>query len=221
MRLQIIFATGNEGKVREIREIISDPELTIQTMKEAGVAVSPEENGQTFEENAMIKARAVWEKVRENPACILNPEVPVVVMSDDSGLCIDALDGAPGVQSARFMGHDTSYDIKMNAILEKLRGIPDRERTARFTAAVAAIFPEGLDPRSDSIETLTALGHMEGMIGHEIAGSNGFGYDPIFYIPELERSSAEITSEEKNALSHRGKAVRAMMDQLQRIAHFA
>lgn len=239
MKFQIIVATGNLNKVHELREILADPDIRICTMKEAGVAADPDENGSTFEENALIKARAVWENVcrlrrqsRCNPAAAgttapscgpfppsgsgtsLDWQLPVIVMSDDSGLVIDALGGAPGIHSARFMGHDTSYTRKMNALLEQLRDVPDEKRTARFVCAAAAIFPEGLDPSSEQEQVLTAEGTMEGRIAHSITGENGFGYDPFFYLPALHKTSAQLTDDEKNAISHRGRAVRKLVDYL-------
>ncbi len=229
MKLHIVFATGNANKVREIREIMEeiqekDPrfegsQITIESMKEAGVAADPEENGQTFEENALIKARAVSSMIEESGnTALTDREVPVVVMSDDSGLCVDAMDGAPGILSARFMGYDTDYKVKMNAILEQIAGVPDDKRGAQFVAAVAAVFPK--IPANASIADATLLdgatvrGVMEGCIGHEILGSHGFGYDPFFYLPDLGKTSAELTDEEKNAISHRGRAIRAMMTKL-------
>ena len=214
MKLKIIFATGNRDKLREIGEIIEDPEVTLLSMKEAGVAADPEENGTSFEENAVIKAEAVYDLVRKTPSLRDDPETPVIVMSDDSGLVIDALGGAPGIYSARYMGHETSYTLKMERIMEKMKDVPEEERTARFTAAVAAVVPKGLNPSSDESKTLAVTASMEGRIGHSIAGINGFGYDPFFYLPEYGKSSAEISREEKNAISHRGKAVRAMMERL-------
>lgn len=220
MKLQIIFATGNANKVHELREILADPEITIRTMKEAGVSADPDENGTTFEENAKIKAKAVWEKVQaagshlyrspQNPDGF-DPSLPIVVASDDSGLVIDALGGAPGIHSARFMGRNTSYSLKMNALLDQLRDTPDEQRTARFVCAVAAIFPEGMNPENYARpKLLTVEGTMEGQIAHSIIGKNGFGYDPFFYLPAYHKTSAQLSDEKKNAISHRGKAFRAL-----------
>ncbi|MDD6714895.1 MAG: non-canonical purine NTP pyrophosphatase [Firmicutes bacterium] len=254
MKLQIIFATGNQNKVREIREILSDPDIAVLSMKEAGVFAEPEENGTTFEENARIKALAVSELVRQrirqcreagkaagegsaearkgagegSEAAVtsavfgdktLDLRIPIVVMSDDSGLVIDALGGMPGIYSARYMGHETSYTLKMRRLLEEMKDVPDEKRTARFEAAVAAVFPEGLDPAANSLECRTVTGTMEGYIAHEIRGTNGFGYDPFFYLPQFHMTSSEISPEQKNAVSHRGKAVRAMMEILKGIAN--
>ena len=207
MKQLIIFATGNRNKIHEILEIIDDPFVTVMSMKEAGVAADPEEDGSTFEENALIKARAVYDVIRAQRAAgtlsFDDTDTDITVLSDDSGLEIDALGGEPGIYSARYLGHDTDYTYKMNKILERLSGVPDEERTARFVAAVAAVFSDGTEQ--------VVRGTMEGRIGHRILGNNGFGYDPFFFLPEYNKTSAEITEEEKNAISHRGKALRAMM----------
>lgn len=198
---KIIFATGNQGKVNEIREILKDVNAEVVTMKEAGIDVEIDENGTTFEENAILKAKAIMEA----SGCL--------TLADDSGLEVDFLNKEPGIRSARYMGHDTSYDIKNKSIIDKLDGVPDEQRTARFVCAIAAVFPDG------KIETVRAT--MEGRIGYEIAGKNGFGYDPIFYLPEKGCTSAEITSEEKNEISHRGKALRLMRDKLMEMGVFS
>ena len=203
-RIQIIFATGNKGKIREIKEILARrPGIEVLSMREAGVEASPEENGADFEDNALIKAQAVYDLLQARPVA---PDTYRIVMSDDSGLEIDALGGAPGVHSARYMGYDTDYRLRMEHLLSKLDGIPEEKRTARFVAAVAAILPDG--------SSRVVRGTMEGRIGHEIAGNNGFGYDPFFYLPEYGMTSAEISPEEKNRISHRGKALRSMLGEL-------
>lgn len=194
---RIIFATGNEDKMREIRMILADMDIPIVSLKEAGIAADIEENGTSFEENALIKAKAVMELTGE------------AVLADDSGLAIDYLDGAPGIYSARFMGEDTSYDVKNAALLAKLEGVPEEQRSARFVCAIACALPDG--------RFLTSYGTMEGRIGHEIRGGNGFGYDPIFFLPEYGCTSAELSPEEKNALSHRGKALRGMREKLRAV----
>ena len=191
---KLVFATGNMNKLREIKEILADMDVEILTMKEAGVDIDIVEDGKTFEENALIKARAV---------CKASGELS---LADDSGLEIDYLDGEPGIYSARYMGEDTSYDIKNNNLISRLEGVPDEERTARFVCAMAAVFPDGTEK--------TFVRTMEGRIGYEIAGENGFGYDPIFMLPEYGKTSAEISPEEKNAISHRGKALRALAEYL-------
>ena len=191
MKRRIIFATGNKDKMKEIRQILADLGMEIISMKDAGVDINIVEDGMSFEENAEIKARSV-SRVLTND----------IVLADDSGLEIDYLDKAPGIYSARFAGEDTSYDIKNRIFLDRLEGVPDEERTARFVCAVAAVFPDGTS------ETVRET--IEGRIAHEPAGENGFGYDPIFYVPEYECTTAEMSAELKNELSHRGKALRSM-----------
>ncbi len=191
---KLIFATGNMNKLREIKAILADMDVEVLSMKEAGIDIDIVEDGKTFEENALIKARAVSKAAGE------------LALADDSGLEVDALNKEPGIYSARYMGEDTSYDIKNMNIIERLDGVPDEERTARFVCAMAAVFPDG--------EEKTFVRTMEGRIGYKIAGENGFGYDPIFYLPEYGKTSAEISPEEKNAISHRGKALRAMEEYL-------
>ena len=176
--------------VLQIREILKDLGAEILSMKEAGVDVDIVEDGDTFAANALIKAKAVWEKTGG------------IVLADDSGLVIDALNGEPGVYSARYMGEKTSYEIKNWNLIHRLDGVPEEKRTARFVCVIAAVLPDG--------RTLTAEGTMEGVIAHEPAGAGGFGYDPILMLPEYGKTSAEITMDEKNAISHRGKALRAM-----------
>ena len=191
MEEKIIFATGNENKMKEIRMILSDLGMPILSMKEAGVYADVVEDGTTFEENALIKATEIAKHVRN---CI--------VLADDSGLEIDYLNKEPGIYSARYAGEDTSYDIKNHLLLSRLEGVPDEQRTARFVCAVAAVFPDG--------ETEVVRGTIEGRIGYEIVGEHGFGYDPIFYLPEYGCTTAELEPEKKNELSHRGKALRMM-----------
>jgi XTP/dITP diphosphohydrolase len=193
---RIIFATCNSGKIKEIRQTFKSlGKVEILSMTDAGVNIDIEENGQTFEENALIKARAIAKLLPND-----------IVMSDDSGLEIDYLGGKPGVYSARFLGHDTSAHIKNMHFLNELKGVPDNRRTARFVCAIATVLP-------DDKEIITR-GTCEGMIGHEEKGSNGFGYDPIFYLPNLKCYLAELTTEQKQSISHRGNALRAMLDKL-------
>ena len=186
--MKIIFATGNKNKMTEIRQILRDLGMEILSMKEAGVDIDIVEDGKSFEENAMIKASAIAEL----------PEVramEAIVLADDSGLEIDYLNKEPG-------GTNTSYDIKNSLLLSRMKGVPDKQRTARFVCAVAAVFPNG--------DKEVVRGTMEGCIGYEIAGANGFGYDPIFFLPEYGCTSAELAPEKKNELSHRGEALRMM-----------
>lgn len=194
MKQRLIFATGNEHKMKEIREILDESKYEIISMKEAGVDIDIVEDGKTFEENAQIKAKAIRDLTGE------------IVLADDSGLEIDYLNKEPGIYSARYMGEDTSYHIKNAKLIERLEGVPDEKRTARFVCAIAAAFPDG------SVKTVREA--MEGRIGYEESGANGFGYDPIFYLPEYGCTSAELSMEEKNKISHRGKALRAIKDAL-------
>lgn len=201
---QIIFATGNAGKMKEIREILNGTGWNVLSLKDAGIDTEIEENGTTFEENAKIKAEGIRNWCLENgiPGCsgILAKEI--IVLADDSGLEIDYLNKEPGIYSARYAGTDTSYDIKNSLLLSRMKGVPDNQRTARFVCAVAAVFPNG--------DKEVVRGTMEGCIGYEIAGANGFGYDPIFFLPEYGCTSAELAPEKKNELSHRGEALRMM-----------
>ncbi|MDE7353425.1 MAG: XTP/dITP diphosphatase [Acetatifactor sp.] len=193
---RIVFATGNQGKMREIREILGDLGMEVCSMKEAGISIDIEENGQTYEENAMIKARAVAAQVQ------------ALVLADDSGLEVDYLGGEPGIYSARYLGEDTSYRIKNADLIKRLEGVPDEKRTARFVCAIGAVLPDGRE--------LTTRAAIEGRIGYEERGAGGFGYDPIFYVPEMGKSTAELTEEEKNLVSHRGKALRLMKEELRK-----
>lgn len=193
---RIIFATGNAGKMKEIRSILADLGMEILSMKEAGVDIAIEEDGKTYEENALIKARAV--------AAVTGD----IVLADDSGLEIDFLNREPGVYSARYLGEDTPYSVKNANLIGRLEGVPDEKRTARFVCAIAAVLPDGRE--------LTTRAAIEGRIGHEEKGEGGFGYDPIFYVPELGRTTAELTEEEKNQVSHRGKALQLMKEELRK-----
>lgn len=188
----IILATNNKSKVKEISEMMSGSDITFVSLADAGINVEVEETGTTFEENALLKAREI---------CKLSGKPTI---SDDSGLEIDALDGAPGIYSSRFMGEDTSYDIKNNALIEKLENVADPDRTARFRCCMALVLPDGRE--------FVTEGAMEGIIAREPKGINGFGYDPILFIPEYNRTSAELSSEEKNNISHRGEALRKMIE---------
>lgn len=197
MNKRIIFATGNQGKMKEIKMILGDLNLEILSMKDAGIDIDIIEDGTTFEENAIIKAKAIRDMTGD------------IVLADDSGLEIDYLNREPGIYSARYMGENTSYDIKNNHLIARLEGVADEKRTARFVCVIAAALPDG--------RILTSRAVIEGIIGYEIKGENGFGYDPIFYLPEYQCTTAELSSEIKNRISHRGKALEAMKEQLKNI----
>ena len=188
----IILASNNKDKVKEVKEFLKGYDII--SMKEAGIDVDIEENGTTFEENALIKARAIMKLTGQ------------ITMADDSGLEIDYLNKAPGVYSARFMGHDTSYDIKNKALIQKLEGVKESDRSGRFVCAIAVCFPDGRE--------IVKRGTMEGLIAEEIKGDNGFGYDPIVYLPEYGKTSGELAPEEKNKISHRGKALALIKEEL-------
>lgn len=191
---KLIFATGNENKMKEIRMILGDLDYEILSMKEAGIDADIVEDGKTFEENAIIKATAI----SKLSGCL--------VLADDSGLEVDYMDKMPGIYSARWMGEDTSYRIKNKAIIDKLEGVPDEKRTARFVCAIAAAFPDG--------RVVTKRGTIEGIIGYEERGENGFGYDPIFFLPKYGKTTAELSPEEKNQISHRGRALELIKSEL-------
>lgn len=191
----IIFATKNMGKMKEIKAKL--PEYDVKSMEEAGIDIDVEENGETFEENAIIKAEEIMKICNE------------IVVADDSGLEIDYLNKAPGVLSARYLGHDTPYEYKNAKILELLEGVPEEKRTARFVCAMAVACPDK--------KTEVVRGTIEGIIGYESRGENGFGYDPIFFVPELNKSTAELSMDEKNKISHRGKALDKVKDILEKM----
>ncbi|PJJ29604.1 RdgB/HAM1 family non-canonical purine NTP pyrophosphatase [Lacrimispora celerecrescens] len=191
---KIVFATGNEGKMREIREILKDLGMEILSMKEAGASLDIVEDGATFGENAEIKARAVWKRTGG------------IVLADDSGLVVDCLNGEPGILSARYMGEDTSYEIKNQNILDRAAHAKGEERSARFVCNIAAVLPDGTVLHTEE--------SMEGLLADQPAGKEGFGYDPILYIPEFGVTSAQLTMEQKNKISHRGKALEAMKGRL-------
>lgn len=191
---KIVFATGNKDKLREVREIMKDMDVEVVSMKEEGILVDIVEDGTSFEENARIKARTIAE------------HTDAIVLADDSGLEVDYLNKEPGIYSARYMGEDTSYTIKNQAILDRLEGTTKEQRTARFVCAIAAVLPDK--------KVLVTRQTMEGTIGFQADGENGFGYDPIFVPDGYDCSSAAISAEEKNEISHRGKALRAMRDML-------
>ena len=194
---KIILATQNQGKVKEVKKILEGMPVEVMTMGEAGIDIDIEENGKTFEENAAIKAEA------------LKAYTDALILADDSGLEIDCLNKEPGVYSARYLGKDTPYEVKNQIILDKLKDVPKEERTARFVCAIALA--------GVGVETVTTLGTIEGYIGYESRGENGFGYDPIFYVEGTEKSTAELTPDEKNAISHRAKALNEIKEKLKEV----
>lgn len=192
---KLILATSNKDKAREIAEILSDTPFVVTTMKEEGYDPDIVEDGKTFEENALIKARTVHALAKG-----------AYVMADDSGLCIDALDGAPGIYSARFCGEDSTYPEKFAKIFEMLKDVPEEKRTAKFVCSIAVVRPDGSE--------FTVRGEICGVLHEKPVGDGGFGYDPIFYVPEFGMTTAQMTKEQKNSISHRGKASRAMAEKL-------
>lgn len=194
---KIIVATGNEGKMKEIRNILQAEDLCFSSLRDEHLQdVEIVEDGTTFEENAIIKARTISDLTGQ------------MVLADDSGLEVDYLDKAPGIYSARYMGEDTPYTVKNNHIIQQLDGVEGEARSARFVCAIACAFPDG--------RNITVRGVIEGQIGYEEKGEHGFGYDPIFYVPEFGCTTAELPPEEKNRVSHRGKALMAMYEELKR-----
>lgn len=203
MKGKIIFATGNAGKMHEIRMILGDLGWEILSMKEAGIVLDIDENGTTYEENALIKARAVAAAVYEQG--IDN----AIVLSDDSGIEVKALNNEPGIYSARYLGEDTSYRVKNANLIERLGDLEGEDRAARFVCAIAAVLPDGKE--------LTTRGIIEGQITKEEIGENGFGFDPIFYVPRFGKTTAQLTEEEKNEVSHRGLALKNMKEELRKL----
>lgn len=194
MSKKLIFATTNEGKMKEIRMILADLGMEILSLKDMKINVDIEENGKTFEENAIIKAKAICELTGE------------MVLADDSGLEVDYMDKAPGVYSARYLGEDTPYSVKNQTIIDNLKDAKGEERSARFVCAIAAAFPDG--------RVLTTQATIEGYIGYEEKGTNGFGYDPLMYVPEYDMTTGQMEPEMKNKISHRGKALELMKEKL-------
>ena len=192
---KLILATSNKDKVREIGEILKDTPFKAVSMHDEGLDPDIVEDGTSFEENALIKARAVHGLAEG-----------AYVMADDSGLCIDALDGAPGIYSARFCGEDSTYPEKFAKIFEMLKDVPEEKRTAKFVCSIAVVRPDGSE--------FTVRGEVCGVLHEKPMGDGGFGYDPIFYVPEFGMTTAQMTKEQKNSISHRGKALRAMAERL-------
>ena len=209
---KIIFATGNKDKMREIREIMADCDVEIYSMKEAGINIDIVEDGDTFEANSTIKAKAISDYISgkgmseeqkdDSWKAVSEKYKGAIVLADDSGLEIDYLNKEPGIYSARYLGEDTPYSVKNKSIIDRLEGVEDERRTARFVCAIAAVFPDGT--------VRTTRGTIEGIIAHEPMGENGFGYDPIVYVPEFGRTTAQLGADEKNKVSHRGKALTEM-----------
>jgi XTP/dITP diphosphohydrolase len=195
--IRLIAATRNKGKLEEIAQILKQFPFNVVSMTEAGVTDDIEETGSTFEENALIKAKKVWEATGKSE----------IVLADDSGLEVDYLDGAPGVYSARYAGEGASDADRNRKLIEALSGVPADKRGARFVCAIAMIFPDGKD--------LIVRGTCEGMIAYEPAGSNGFGYDPLFYVPSIGATIAQMNAETKNGISHRGNALRLLAERLE------
>ena len=185
--MRIIFATGNQSKMIEIRGIMAHLGMEILSMKDAGIKVDIEENGSSFEENAKIKTRALG----------VMPDT--IVMADDSGLSVDALNGEPGIYSARYLGPDATPKQMNQSIIDRLRGVTTEKRGAAFICAISILFPDGTEA--------VTFGEMRGRIAEKPAGCGGFGYDPILYLPEYGKTVAELPEEEKNRISHRGKAL--------------
>lgn len=181
---KVILATGNKDKLREIKSILSDFEVI--SMAEAGFHDDIPENEETFEGNALTKAMAIWEKTGE------------IVLADDSGFCVDYLNGAPGVYSARYAGEDKNYEDNNKKILKELADVPKEKRGAKFVCAVAICYPDGTNE--------TVRGELLGEVTEEAIGENGFGYDPVFYIEQAGKTLAQMNFEEKNAISHRKQA---------------
>ncbi len=193
----IVVATQNAGKIVEIKKILEDLDVEVKSMGEVGIHIDIQETGTTFCENAIIKAEA------------LKQYTDALILADDSGLEIDYLEKAPGVYSARYLGEDTPYKIKNQMILDKLKDVPKEQRTARFVCTMAVT--------AKDMQPITTCGVIEGYIGEEARGTNGFGYDPIFFVEEYNTSTAEMCSDLKNKISHRGQALRQMKERLKEI----
>lgn len=192
--LKVLVATGNSGKARELAEILAEVPVRLTTLPEEGITIDVEETGATFEENALIKARAY---------CRMSG---LPTLADDSGLEVDALNGEPGVRSKRYAGDDASDEQRVRYLLSKLEGVPEQQRAARFRSVIAIVLPSGWERVVD--------GTVEGYIARHPSGDNGFGYDPVFWVPGFGKTLAELPLSEKNSVSHRGRAARKATDVL-------
>jgi len=194
---KIIIATGNKGKAKEFETLFSPLGYEVLTLHDLEGATDVEETGSTFEENAILKAEALCQQFN------------TMVIADDSGLMIDALEGRPGVYSARYAGEEKNDDANIDKVLEELKNVPEENRTARFYCALAVAIP--------GEDTMTVSGTVEGRIANGRQGENGFGYDPIFYVPDLGKMMAELKPEEKNAISHRANALKKLKELLPKL----
>ncbi len=192
---ELMIATSNAHKVDEFKKMLEPKGIVVKSLLDLKESFEIEENGSTFEENALIKARSIAKHLR----------IPVI--SDDSGLVIDALNGEPGVHSARYLGHDTDYQTKNTIILSRMADVKGKDRSARFVCAMGLVYPDGRE--------MTFTGTFEGFIHDKIEGPNGFGYDPIFYYPDFGTTSANVSAEMKNSVSHRSNALKKLMEYLE------
>lgn len=192
--MELILASNNQGKLREIRQLLAPLGLKVKTAAQAGFSEDVEETGDTFEANANLKA------------CTVAQALGLPALADDSGLAVEALGGAPGVYSARYAGPGASDAERSAKLLRELAEVPEEKRAAAFVCVMACCLPSG--------QVLTAQGRLEGRIALEPAGSNGFGYDPVFELPERGCTVAQLSAEEKNAISHRGRALRELAKDL-------
>lgn len=186
-RKNIIVASSNTHKIKEVKTILAPLAYNVQSMREAGIELEIEEDGQTFEENALLKARALAEISDD------------IILADDSGLEVDILEGAPGIYSARYAGEHGDDQANNRKLLDQLKDVPKHQRGARFYCAIAMVYPEGKE--------IVVAGECKGTIILKPKGHNGFGYDPLFYIPHLDKTYAQLDTQEKNSISHRSKAL--------------
>ena len=196
--MDVVLASRNPHKIKELQDILAKkiPQLTLHSLDDVGYVGDIEEDGNTYEENALIKARAAMEASGGKWAGL----------GDDSGLSVDALDGAPGVYSARYSGGHGDHRANNELLLKNLEGVPNEKRSARFVCCMACVLPTG--------ESIVRRGEVEGVILTDYRGTDGFGYDPLFYIPSIGKTFAEMSAEEKNANSHRGRAIEALAEAL-------